>query len=529
MFETRPKPVILIIMDGWGVAPASKANAVSLANTSNLDSYVLEYPLVTLQASGESVGLSWGEMGNSEVGHLSLGSGKIIYQSLPRITKAISDKSFFTNQEFIKACDHVKAKNSSLHLMGLLSDGSIHSYNEHLYALLELAAKQGVAKVYVHVFLDGRDTPYNSGEKFVSRLENKIKQIGIGKIATVSGRYYAMDRDSHWERVVQTYQAMTEGQAESKSLSAVEAIQNSYQQGVYDEEFKPVVITDQSGQPVGTIQSNDAIIFFNYRADRARQLTQAFVLPSFDKFDQPREYLNDLYFVAMTEYEKDLPIQVAFPPIQIESPLAKVISQAGFKQLHIAETEKYAHVTFFFNGGKEEKYEGEERILVPSPRISSYDEQPQMSAEKITSEVIKEISQDKYDFIVLNFANPDMVGHTGNIRATIEALEFIDASVGRIVDSVLAKNGLAMITADHGNAEELFKLQTGEIDKEHSTNPVPLYIIANELKGKAIIPGVTPQNLHQQIPVGILADVAPTVIKIMGLKKPAEMTGTSLI
>ena len=529
MFEDRPKPVVLMILDGWGVAPAAKANAIELAKTPNLDSYVLQYPVVTLQASGESVGLSWGEMGNSEVGHLSLGSGTIIYQNLPRITRAIADGSFYSNKEFLNACKHAKDNNSSLHLMGLLSDGSIHSYNEHLYALLEVAKQQGISKVYIHVMLDGRDTTYNSGEKFVVKLESKIGTIGVGEIATISGRYFAMDRDNHWERVSKVYSAMARGQSDNKFTTSVEAIKASYNQGVYDEEFVPVVITDSSGKAKGLIQNKDAIIFFNYRADRARELTKAFVLPGFDKLEGNREYMDNLYFVAMTEYEKDLPIKVAFPPIAIEEPLAKVISQAGLKQLHIAETEKYAHVTFFFNGGKEDEYEGEDRLLIPSPRISSYDEQPKMSADKITEAVIKEIKHDKYDFIVLNFANGDMVGHTGNIKATIEAVEYLDVYVGKIVNAILEKDGVAMVTADHGNAEELFNLQTGEIMKEHSVNPVPLYIIANELQGKAIVPGVTPQNLCGQVPIGILSDVAPTILKIMKLKKPDQMSGTSLI
>ncbi|MBL7021765.1 2,3-bisphosphoglycerate-independent phosphoglycerate mutase [Patescibacteria group bacterium] len=527
MFEDRPKPVVLMILDGWGTAPAAKANAIELAKTPNLDGYVLQYPVVTLQASGESVGLSWGEMGNSEVGHLSLGSGTIIYQSLPRITKAIADNSFYENEEFIAACKHAKDNNSSLHMIGLLSDGGIHSYNEHLYALLEVAKQQEVENVYIHIILDGRDTSYNAGEKFIAKLESKITSIGIGKIATISGRYYAMDRDNHWERITKAYDAMVNGKSINKFKTAADAIKASYEQGVYDEEFIPVVIENDKSQ--GIIKDKDSIICFNYRADRVRQLTKAFVLPSFDKLVIDREYFPNIYFVAMTEYEKDLPIKVAFPPIAIEEPLAKVISQAGLKQLHIAETEKYAHVTFFFNGGKENEYEGEDRVLIASPRIASYDEEPKMSADKVTEAVLKEIKADKYDFIVLNFANADMVGHTGNIKATIEAIEYIDESVGRIVDAVLESEGVAMITADHGNAEELFNLQTGEMVKEHSVNPVPLYILANELKGKAIIPGVTPQNLAGQVPTGILSDVAPTILKIMKLKKPDQMTGTSLI
>jgi 2,3-bisphosphoglycerate-independent phosphoglycerate mutase len=529
MFDNRPKPVVLIIMDGWGIAPAAKANAIELAKTPNLDSYVLQYPVVTLQASGESVGLSWGEVGNSEVGHLSLGSGTIIYQSLPRITRSIADGSFYSNEEFLNACKHAIENNSSLHLLGLVSNGGVHSYNEHLYALLEMAKQQGVGKVFVHAIIDGRDVAYNSGEKFLARLEDKFQNIGIGEMATISGRYFAMDRDNHWERISKAYKAMVNGESDEKFKSSAEAIKSSYGKGVYDEEFVPVVITSEEGKPKGVIRDKDAIIFFNFRADRARQISKALILPSFDKIETEREYMANLYFVSMTEYEKDLPLKVAFPPIEIEEPLSKVVSQAGLKQLHIAETEKYAHVTFFFNGGIEEEYEGEDRIVVPSPRISSYDEQPKMSADKLTDTVIKEIKQEKYDFIVLNFANGDMVGHTGNIKATIDAVQCVDEKVGKIVDTVLEKDGAVLITADHGNAEQLFNLQTGDILKEHSINPVPLYIIANELQGKAIIPGVTPQNLASQVPTGILSDVAPTILKIMKLKKPDQMTGTSLI
>ncbi|OIO46817.1 MAG: phosphoglycerate mutase (2,3-diphosphoglycerate-independent) [Parcubacteria group bacterium CG1_02_37_51] len=529
MFETRPKPVVLLILDGWGIAAPSKSNVISFSKISNIDSYATDYPTVTLQSAGEAVGLSWGEMGNSEVGHLSIGGGQIIYQNLPRITKSIADKSFYANEEFINACQHVKNNNSNLHLLGLLSNGSVHSYNEHLYALLEVALQQQVKNVFVHVFLDGRDTPYNSGEKFVTKLEEKIKQIGIGKIASVSGRFYAMDRDNHWERTELVYNAMVAGEAKHHNQSAVAAIKESYGAGIYDEELEPVIIINNEDKPVGLVQDNDALIFFNYRSDRARQLTKAFVLPSLDRFSKERPYLNDLYFVTMSEYEKDLPAKIAFPPVRVETPLAAVIAQAGLKQYHVAETEKYAHVTFFFNGGQEAEYEGEERALIPSPRVASYDEVPKMSAAKVTESIIAGIQDDQYDFIVANFANPDMVAHTGNIKATQTAVEFLDENVGKIVSTTLARNGVVLITADHGNAEELFKLRTGEIDKEHSTNPVPLYIIANELKGKTIIPGINSQNLYNQVPAGILADIAPTIIKIMGLKKPVKMTGTSLI
>jgi 2,3-bisphosphoglycerate-independent phosphoglycerate mutase len=529
MFEERPKPVVLLILDGWGITAPSKSNVISMAKTPNISSYAIDFPTVTLQAAGEAVGLSWGEMGNSEVGHLSIGGGLIIYQNLPRITKAIADKSFYANEEFINACQHAKENNGSLHLLGLLSDGSVHSYNEHLYALLEVALQQQVTNVFVHVFLDGRDTSYQSGIKFVAKLEEKIKQIGIGKIATISGRFYAMDRDNHWERTEPVYDVMVSGKANHRAQSAVDAIQKSYDSSVFDEEVEPIVITDADDKPIGLVKENDALIFFNYRSDRARQLTKAFVLPSLDKFSTERIYMQNLYFVTMSEYEKDLPVKIAFPPVKVEVPLAAVISQAGLKQYHVAETEKYAHVTFFFNGGKEEQFEGEERLLVSSPRVASYDEVPKMSASKVMDAIIAGTQSGEHDFIIANFANADMVAHTGNIKATQIALEYLDECVGKIVTTVLGKGGVIMITADHGNAEELFKLRTGEMDKEHSTNPVPLYIIANELKGKTIIPGVNSQNLYNQVPAGILADIAPTIIKIMGLKKPVNMTGTSLI
>jgi len=522
----RPKPVILIILDGWGVASPSHGNAITLAKKPNFDSYLENYPAFTVQASGEAVGLSWGEMGNSEVGHLSLGSGKIIYQSLPRITRAIADCSFFENSAFLESCQHVQEKGGNLHLMGLVSPGGVHSYNEHLYALVEMAQKQKVRNVYIHAFLDGRDTPYNSGIKYIEQLQKKLKQIGLGEIATLSGRFYAMDRDNHWERNEKTYRAMTLGEAEKTYEDPIKAIQDSYDKKVYDEEFVPVVITN-NGQPKTIVKENDSLIFFNFRADRARQLTKAFVLPGFEKFKRPK-YIQDLFFVAMTEYEKDLPIAIAFPPEKITMPLAKVISEAGLMQLHIAETEKYAHVTFFFNGGEEVTFVGEERVIIPSPRVTSYDQKPAMSAPEITTRVIKEIEANKYDFIVMNYANSDMVGHTGNLPATIQAIETIDELMGQVVTITLARGGVILITADHGNAEEVYNLQTGEIDKEHSTSPVPLLIISEQFKGK-VAQGAKSNDLSQMTPAGVLADVAPTILKIMGLKRPEEMTGRPLI
>ncbi|MBU1036662.1 2,3-bisphosphoglycerate-independent phosphoglycerate mutase [Patescibacteria group bacterium] len=522
----RSKPVVLIILDGWGVARPSQANAISLARKPNFNGWLNTYPSMILQSAGEAVGLSWGEMGNSEVGHLSLGSGRIIFQNLPRITRAISDGTFFKNPAFLRACQQVKKRGSSLHLMGLVSPGGVHSYNEHLYALMELARDQKINDIYLHVFLDGRDTEFNSGLRYVQELQKKLEQIGVGKIATISGRFYAMDRDNHWERIEKAYLAMVEGKAQDSFDHPVKAIESSYNNKIYDEEFLPVVITENN-KPVATVKDGDSVIFFNFRSDRARELTKAFVLPGFEKFPRAA-YLKNLYFATMTEYEKDLPVTIAFPTEKVTVPLASVISEAGLKQLHIAETEKYAHVTFFFNGGREVTLAGEDRVIIPSPRISSYDQKPEMSAPEITQRVIKEINNNQYDFIVMNYANPDMVGHTGNLQATVYAIEVLDNLIGQVVNAVLACSGVVMITADHGNAEDLYNLQTGEINKEHSKNPVPLLIIGKQFQNMTAV-GSAGKDLYQMTASGILADVAPTILKIMGLKRPQEMTGRSLI
>ncbi|MEK7167915.1 MAG: 2,3-bisphosphoglycerate-independent phosphoglycerate mutase, partial [Patescibacteria group bacterium] len=430
----RPKPVVLIILDGWGIAPASKGNALALAKTPFVNNLIKSYPAMTLRASGESVGLSWGEVGNSEVGHLNLGSGKLVYQNLPEINRSIADGPFFKNEKFLAAIHHAKKNRTALHLMGLASSGGVHSHIDHLLALLDLCEKEKFKNVYLHLFLDGRDMAYNSGADFVKKVEDKIKEIKLGRIATISGRFYALDRDNHWERVALAYKAMTQGEAEHKSGDPLEAVEDSYAKKIYDEEFVPTVITS-GDNPVGKVEDNDAVIFFNYRSDRAREITKAFVLPGFEKFE--RNYLKDLFFVTMTEYEKDLPVEVAFPPQEIHEPLAKVISDAKLKQLHVAETEKYAHVTFFFNGGRELQLEGEERILIPSPRVPSYDKKPEMSAKEITKRTIKEIMADTYDFIVINFANSDMVAHTGNLKATAKAAEVLDGCVKQLVEVVL--------------------------------------------------------------------------------------------
>jgi 2,3-bisphosphoglycerate-independent phosphoglycerate mutase len=527
MSEGIPKPVVLIILDGWGVAPSGKSNAISQAKTPTMEKLIKTYPAMVLQSSGEAVGLSWGEIGNSEVGHLALGSGKLVYQSLPRIAREIGDGTFAQNEKFKAAAEHVRKNKSALHLMGIVSIGNVHGSVDHLYALMEFAVQEKISEVYIHCFLDGRDMPFNSGVDFIKKIQQKSQELGVGKIATMSGRFYAMDRDNHWERIVLAYNAMVKGEAESTAEDPVAAIEASYAKKVYDEEFVPTVITT-GGKPTGVVKDGDAVIFFNFRADRARQIAKAFVLPGFEKF--PREYLKDLYFVTMTEYEKDLPLEVAFPPETVEEPLAKVIADAGLKQLHVAETEKYAHVTFFFNGGREEVFDKEDRALVPSARVASYAEKPAMSAKEITKKVIEAVMADTYDFIVLNIANPDMVAHTGDLPASIKACEITDDCVKQITEVILAKDGVALITADHGNAEELLNMQSGKMDKEHSTYPVPLIIVGKEWEGKSGgILDVPNSDLSLVQPSGILSDVAPTIIKLMGLKQPKSMTGRSLI
>jgi len=525
--NVRPKPVVLIILDGWGAAPPSRSNAITMAKTPAITNLIKTYPAMTLQASGEAVGLSWGEIGNSEVGHLNLGSGKLIYQNLPRINKSISDGSFFENEKFLGAISHAKKHKGKLHLMGLISSGGVHSHIDHVFALMELCSREKFSDVYVHGFLDGRDMPYNSGIDFAQRIEEKAKEFGLGHLATLSGRFYAMDRDNHWERVVLPYNAMVKGEAKETFNDPMEAIRASYDKKVYDEEFVPVVIAEK-GKPIAQIEDGDSVIFFNFRSDRARELTKAMALPGFDKFE--REYFKNLYFVTMTEYEKDLPVEVAFLPELIQEPLAKIIADAGLTQLHIAETEKYAHVTFFFNGGAEKEFPGEERILVPSPRVPSYADKPEMSAKDITKKLIEAIMTDKFDFIVVNFANADMVGHTGNLKATIKAVETVDTSVKKIIEVILAKGGVALLTADHGNAEELVNLQSGEIDKEHSTYPVPFLLVSKEWEGKnAGLQDMPGGDLSLLQPSGLLSDVAPTILKILNLKQPKDMSGRALI
>lgn len=520
------KPVVLVVYDGFGVAPAADGNAVARANMPVFQRLVSSYPAMTLQASGAAVGLTWGEMGNSQVGHLTIGAGRVFYQSLPRINLAIENGEFYQNAAFKKACAHLKTTGGRLHVLGLVSPGNIHASQEHLYAVLEWCRREGIADPAVHAILDGRDSQFNSGVGFIRDLQTKMTEMKTGEIATLCGRFYAMDRDHHWDRVEKAYRAMVFG-AGNRAEDPVAAIEASYANKVFDEQLEATVI-EKNGQPIASVKDGDAVLYFNFRTDRARELAEVFTLPVFDKFERP--YFSKLFFVAMTEYEKDLPMEVAFPPQLIETCLARVIADAGRRQLHIAETEKYAHVTFFFNGMREEPFAGEDRVIIPSPRVSSYDEQPAMSTPEIAARVVKEISAGTYDFIVVNFANPDMVAHTGNEEATIKACEFADRALGEMTEAALAVGGAVVMTADHGNAEEVKNLVTGEMDKEHSTNPVPCLIVAKEFEGvKAPSGDVVGGDLSLVRPAGMLADVAPTVLKLMGIEPPPDMTGKALL
>lgn len=505
---TKPKaPIALLILDGWGFGREGDASdAISAANTPCMDALFKEYPNTRLSASGGAVGLPDGQMGNSEVGHLNIGAGRIVYQELTRITKAIKDGDFFTNPVLLAAADNAKKNGSALHLMGLLSDGGVHSHNTHLYALLRFAKQQGIKRVYVHAFLDGRDVPPSSAAGFVEELEQKMAAIGVGKIATVAGRYYAMDRDKRWERVEKAYRAMVcrEGVHAADAKSAIEA---SYAEGITDEFVLPTVI--DGGE---AIKEGDSVIFFNFRPDRARQLTRTFSDASFDGFVRPNGCFA-LYFATMTQYEESLDVEVAYRPQYLTNTLGEVIANAGLKQLRIAETEKYAHVTFFFNGGNEVPSVGEDRILVPSPKVATYDLQPEMSAYGVTEKVIAEIEKGAYDFIILNFANGDMVGHTGVFEAAVKAVETVDTCVGRVVDAMLAIGGIVCVTADHGNADQMVDSVTGEPFTAHTTNQVPF-----------IVCGAGEGTLSE----GKLADIAPTMLGLVGMTCPEEMNGINL-
>ncbi len=513
------KPVALIILDGWGIAKKSKGNAVSCAEPLFFDELVSKYPTKLLSASEEKVGLPKGVFGNSEVGHLNLGAGRTVYQDLLMINKAIKDKTFFENAELKNSVKHLKKTKGAWHVMGLVSDGRVHSSLEHLFALLKFAKQEGVKKVYVHAFLDGRDTPRDSGLRFVTALEKEMTKLGVGKIATVSGRFYAMDRDNHWERINYAYRAMVSGVG-AKFKTATEAIKASYNNKVYDEELVPVVI---DGSDI--IKDGDALTFFNYRADRAREIARVFVDVKFKSADLKNKKFKDLYFVAFTDYEKNLGLHIAFPSIRPTNCLGEILSRLNLKQLRIAETEKYAHVTYFFNGGNEAPFKGEDRVLIPSPRVDSYATVPEMSAKLVGGRILEELKNDQYDFILVNFANADMVGHTGNIPAAVKAIRTVDNQVKKIVTEILKRGGAILITADHGNADEMYDFKKKQIIKEHSLNPVPFIVVSEELKNKK----TKKVNLSNLEVSGSLADIAPTVLKVMDIKKPKEMTGHSLI
>jgi 2,3-bisphosphoglycerate-independent phosphoglycerate mutase len=500
------KPIALVVLDGWGCNKPSESNAIHLANTPNMDSYIEKYPNTKLHTSGLAVGLPDGQMGNSEVGHLNIGAGRVVYQALTRITKSIKDGDFFTNEALQTAVKNVKEHDSALHLLGLFSPGGVHSHTEHLKGLLQLAKKENITKVYVHAFLDGRDTPPQSAIEFIQEMEAYMAQENIGQVATISGRYYAMDRDKRWERVEKAYNNLVLGNG-VKAESAVEALEASYSQEVYDEFVLPTIINEEA-----TVKDNDSIIFFNFRPDRAREITRAFVDTDFTDFNREKRSVT---YVCMTEYDKTIEnVSVAFKPETLKNTLGEYLSKQGKTQLRIAETEKYAHVTFFFNGGVEEAEEGESRVLVNSPSVATYDLQPEMSAYDVTEALEAELDNDLHDVIVLNYANPDMVGHTGVIDAAVKAVETVDTCLARIVDKVLSKGGTLLITADHGNAEEMVNEITGNPQTAHTTFDVPLLMIGadKELKDD-----------------GKLCDLAPTLLELLGLDVPEEMTGKSLL
>lgn len=508
----RPRPLALFILDGFGISEETEGNAVAKADTPIIDKLYQKYPDTFLWASGEAVGLPEGQMGNSEVGHLNLGAGRVVYQDYTRINMAVENGSLQDNDVLQKVMVNVKKDDSTLHLMGLLSDGGVHSHIQHLFGLLEMAKKENVKDVYIHAILDGRDTPPRSAKKYIKQLEDKIEELETGEIATVSGRYYSMDRDNRWQRTEKAYNALVLGQGE-EAEDALQAVEQSYQADTNDEFVLPTVIIPNE-RPVATVNDNDSFVFFNFRADRARQITRALGLDDFKKFERPDQHPQNLYFVCMTEYDDSFELPIAFPPVSIKKIFAEVISEHDLKQLRIAETEKYAHVTFFFNGGVEKTYPGEDRKLISSPQVATYDLKPEMSAYKVTEALQEKIAEDKYDVIILNFANPDMVGHTGFFDAAVEAVETVDECVGKLVPAILDKGGQILFTADHGNSEQMLD-ENGEPFTAHTTNRVPFIYIGGP-EGVGVRPGK-------------LADVAPTMLDLLGINKPEEMTGETLL
>ena len=507
------RPTLLLILDGFGLNDNTKANAVYTAKTPNIDRLMKEYPFVKGNASGLHVGLPDGQMGNSEVGHLNMGAGRVVFQELTRITKEIEDGDFFKNEALLNAMNNVKKNNSTLHLYGLLSDGGVHSHNTHLYGLLEMAKREGVSNVYVHCFMDGRDTAPTSGITYVEALQEKMKELGVGKVATIMGRYYAMDRDNRWERIEKAYNALTKGEGVQTEDPAA-ALRDSYKNDVTDEFVLPIVAT-KNGKPVTTINDNDSVIFYNFRPDRAREISRTFCCDDFDGFNRgPRK---KVHYTCFTEYDVTIPNkEIAFKKVELKNTFGEYVSSLGLKQARIAETEKYAHVTFFFNGGVEQPYEGEDRFLINSPKVATYDLQPEMSVYEVCENLVNAILSDKYDVIICNFANPDMVGHTGVFEAAVKACEAVDECVGEVVQAIKKVDGQMFLCADHGNSEQLIDYETGEPLTAHTTNPVPFILINADSK----------YGLKEN---GRLCDIIPTLLELMDIKKPAEMTGESLL
>ncbi len=522
------KKVVLVVLDGFGVAHKNRGNAVTLAKTPNMTKLIQTYPVITLQASGPLVGLPWAEMGNSEVGHLNMGAGRIAGQDLTRITNAIRSGEFFKNKVFLQAFEHTKKHSSALHIMGMVSPGGVHSLDEHIYALLSMASDAGLKNVFIHMFTDGRDTAQKVALDSLLKLDKKIEEIGVGKVATVAGRFYAMDRGKHWKQTEAAYNAMVEGRGEIFPSPAA-CITKNYSEGIFDEMIKPSVITDTHGVPVGKISDNDAVIFINFRQDRAIQLTQAFVQA--EKFAQEMQIrpLQNLFFATMTEYLPGLKAVPAFLPADLKNCLSDVVSASGLRQFHIAESEKYAHVTVFFNCGRAEKLPGEEWLIVTSPENSrNYVDHPEMSAKVLTDKLVEKILEKDMNFCVANYANGDMVGHTGHLQSSVEAVEYLDVCMGRVSEACLKAGAFLIITADHGNCEYMLNPNTGEINPDHTTNPIPCFFIAEELvrepdKKKGF------DTLATEVPSGVISDIAPTVLSLLGLKKPEQMTGADLL
>jgi len=519
-----PRPVVLIILDGFGISPIHEGNAVWQAKTPNLDLLEKHFPKTLLHSSGNEVGLPYGEFGNSEVGHLNIGAGRIIYQPLLRVSRAIEAGQLDKNKIMKDIKKHLEKTKGSLHFIGLLSAGGVHSHIEHLLSLLDWCKKNKISNIYFHIFTDGRDSPPATAEVFIRDLDKKIKQLHLNaKIASVGGRYFGMDRDKHWDRTKKAYEAII-GTSDSKALNVMEAINIAYAQNKTDEFVQPTMIVDKNNMPIGKISDGDVILFFNIRPDRIRQIAKTFVDRRFKKFKTKK--FKKLFVASLTEYDPHLKIKVIFPEEEIKKPLAEVISEKKLKQFHIAETEKYAHVTYFFNGGHEKPYPGETRIIIPSPKVKTYDKKPEMSAESVTNVVLEELEKGKQDFYVINFANPDMVGHTGNIKATIKAIEFVDKCIGKITKKTIELGGAVLITSDHGNAEEMINFETGTIDTEHNIYPVPLILVIKELAKEKENPTFR-ETISE--PTGTLADIAPTILELMKIKQPKEMTGISLL